>query len=124
MRKVLVVDDNLPSRELVIDILRPLGLELAEARDGTTALAAARDMRPDLVILDLAMPDMDGYAVLDLLRREPEFAGTPVVAVTAHAMPSERAKALAAGFSDFLTKPIRSTELRQRVEAFLHGRSV
>ena len=121
MRRVLVVDDNRPSRELIVDILRPLCLEVVEAPDGTTALAAARGMRPDLVILDLAMPDMDGYAVLNELRHDPDCAGTPVVALTAHAMSGERAKALAAGFSDFLTKPVRSAELRQRVEAFLNG---
>jgi CheY-like chemotaxis protein len=119
MRRVLVVDDNRPSRELIVDILRPLGLEVAEAQDGAAALAAARDMRPDLVLLDLAMPGMDGFAVLNELRRDPGCATTPVVAVTANAMPGERSKALLAGFSDFLTKPVRCAELRQRVEAFL-----
>jgi CheY-like chemotaxis protein len=124
MRKVLVVDDNRPSRELIVDILRPLSLEVAQAPDGATGLAAARDMRPDLVILDLAMPGMDGYAVLDELRHDPEFAATPVMAVTANAMPGDRSKAMLAGFSDFLTKPVRSAELRRRVEVFLNGRPV
>ena len=118
---MLVVDDNRPSRELIVDILRPLSLEVAEAPDGTTALAAARDMRPDLVILDLTMPGMDGFAVLHELRHDPDCARTPVLAVTANAMPGERSKALEAGFSDFLTKPVRSAELRKRVEAFLNG---
>ena len=120
MPKVLVVDDNRPSRELIVDILRPLCVEVAEAPDGTTALAAARAMRPDLVILDITMPGMDGFAVLNELRHDPDLAGTPVLAVTANAMPGERAKALDAGFSDFLTKPVRSAELRRRVEAFLN----
>ena len=120
MAKVLIVDDNRPSRELVVDILRPLSLEVAEAADGFTALAAAREMRPDLVILDLSMPDMDGFAVLDELRRYPHCARTPVLAVTANAMPSERFKALRAGFADFMTKPVRCNELRLRVEALLN----
>jgi CheY-like chemotaxis protein len=124
MRKVLVVDDNRPSRELIVDILRPLSLEVAEAPDGTAALAAARGMRPDLILLDLAMPGMDGFAVLHELRQDPDFARTPVLAVTANAMPGERSKALLAGFSDFLTKPVRSAELRQRVEAFLNDSAV
>ena len=124
MRKVLVVDDNLPSRELIVDILRPLCLEVAEAPDGTTALAAARIMRPDLVILDITMPGMDGFEVLNELRHDPDFAGTPVLAVTANAMPGERAKALEAGFSDFLTKPVHIAELRRRVEAFLNVATV
>jgi CheY-like chemotaxis protein len=124
MPKVLVVDDNRPSRELIVDILRPLALEVAEAPDGATALAVARATQPDLVILDISMPGMDGFAVLDELRRDPDSAGTPVLAVTANAMPGERSKALAAGFSDFLTKPVRSAELRQRVEALLNGSPV
>jgi CheY-like chemotaxis protein len=121
MPKVLVVDDNRPSRELVVDILRPLCLEVAEAADGASGLAVARAMRPDLVILDLTMPGMDGFAVLDELRRDPDCAGTPVLALTANAMPGERSKALLAGFSDFMTKPVRSAELRRRVEEFLNG---
>jgi CheY-like chemotaxis protein len=124
MRKVLVVDDNRPSRELIVDILRPLCLEVAEAPDGTTALAAVRIMRPDLVILDITMPGMDGFAVLNELRHDPDYARTPVLAVTANAMPGERSKALEAGFSDFLTKPVRSAELRRRVEAFLNVTAV
>jgi len=70
------------------------------------------------------MPGMDGFAVLGELRRDPNFARTPVLALTANAMPGERSKALRAGFSDFLTKPVRSTELRQRVEALLNGSCV
>ena len=121
MRKVLVVDDNRPSRELIVDILRPLSLEVAEAPDGTTALAAARAMRPDLVILDIAMPDMDGFAVLNELRKDRDCAGVPVLAVTANAMAGERSKAMLAGFNDFLTKPVRSAELRRRVKTLLEG---
>jgi CheY-like chemotaxis protein len=124
MAKVLVVDDNRPSRDLIVDILRPLCLEVAEAPDGTAALAAARAMRPDLVILDISMPDMDGFAVVKTLRQDPDFAATPVLAVTANAMPGEPAKALQAGFSDFLTKPLRSAELRRRVAALLNDSHV
>lgn len=121
MPKVLIVDDNGPSRELVADILRPLCFEVAEASDGPKALAALHDMRPDLVILDLTMPGMDGFAVLSELRQDPNYAQTPVLAVTANAMPGQQSKALGAGFSDFLTKPLRSAELRRRVEALLNG---
>jgi len=67
------------------------------------------------------MPDMDGFAVLYELRRDPDCARTPVLAVTATAMPGERSKALEAGFADFLTKPVRIAELRQRVEVLLNG---
>jgi CheY-like chemotaxis protein len=124
MRKVLIVDDNRLSRELIVDILRPLRLEVVEAPDGVAALAAARSIKPDLVLLDLAMPGIDGYGVLSDLRRSPENVRMPVVAVTAHAMPGERARALAAGFSDFLTKPVGIVDLRRRVEALLNDSSV
>jgi CheY-like chemotaxis protein len=122
MPKVLVVDDNRPSRELISDILRPMGLEVAEAADGTSGLRAARMMKPDLVILDLAMPGMDGFAVLQELRTDPDCAATPVLAVTANATPGGLARARLAGFTDFMTKPLRIAELRRRVEACLNGR--
>ena len=118
---VLVVDDNRPSRELVVDVLEQLEVEVAEAPDGATALSSARAIRPDLVILDITMPDMDGFAVVRELRRDPLFANLPVLALTANAMPEEPARAMQAGFSDFLTKPVRSAELRRRVEALLRG---
>ncbi len=121
MPKILVVDDNRPSRELIVDILRPLGFEVSEAPDGPSGLRAARALRPDLVLLDLTMPGMDGFAVLRELRSDPDCANIPVMAVTANAMPGERARALLAGFTDFITKPLRSADLRQRVEAFLSG---
>jgi CheY-like chemotaxis protein len=121
MRKVLIVDDNRPSRELAVDILRTLCVEVAEAPDGATGLVTARSMKPDLVILDLSMPGMDGFAVLAELRHDLDFAGTPVLALTANAMPGERSKALLAGFTDYLTKPVRSAVLRRRVEELLNG---
>jgi len=120
MPKVLVVDDNRPSRELILDILRPLAIEVAEAPDGTTALAAARALHPSLVILDISLPDIDGFAVLRELRRHPESARTPVLALTANVMAGEPERALAAGFTDFLAKPVRSAELRRLVETLLN----
>ena len=121
MPKILVVDDNRPSRELISDILRFMGIEVAEAPDGVSGLRAARAMKPDLVILDLAMPGMDGFAVLQQLRADPDCAATPVLAVTANATPGSRGKALLAGFNDFITKPLRSADFRRRVEACLNG---
>jgi CheY-like chemotaxis protein len=121
MHKVLVVDDNRPSRELISDILRPLDVEVAQAADGVSGLRLARLHKPDLVILDLAMPLMDGFAVLRELRQDPDYAGTPVLAVTANAMPGTRAQALLAGFTDFMTKPLRSADVRRRVKECLNG---
>jgi CheY-like chemotaxis protein len=121
MRRVLIVDDNQPSRELISDILRFMDIEVAEAPDGISGLRTARAIKPDLVILDLAMPGIDGFGVLEQLRADPDCAGMPVLAVTANATPGTRAKALLAGFTDFLTKPLRSADLRRQVEACLNG---
>lgn len=123
MPKVLVVDDNRPSRE-ICDILRLMGMEASAASDGISGLSAARTIKPDLVILDLTMPGMDGFEVLQQLRADPESAATPVLAVTANATPRSRTNALLAGFSDFITKPLRSADLRRRVEACLNGSSL
>lgn len=124
MPKVLVVDDNQPSRELICDVLRLMGMEASAASDGISGLEAARAIKPDLVILDLTMPGMDGFAVLQQLRADPESAATPVLAVTANATARNRTNALLAGFSDFITKPLRTVDLRRRVEACLNGSSL
>ncbi len=124
MPKVLVVDDNRPSRELICDIVRLMGIEASAASDGISGLKAARAIKPDLVILDLSMPGMDGFEVLQQLRADPESAATPVLAVTANATPRSRTNALLAGFSDFITKPLRTADLRRRVEACLNGSSL
>jgi CheY-like chemotaxis protein len=119
MIRLLVVDDNRPSRELVADILGAERFEMIEAADGISALAAARANRLDMVILDIALPGMDGLAVARELRQDPLLRELPILALTANAMPGEEERARAAGFSAFLTKPVRSFELRRLVEALL-----
>jgi CheY-like chemotaxis protein len=98
MKKVLVADDNAAGRELVRTVLERCGYEIAEAADGLEALHVARELRPDLIILDLNMPGMDGFGVIRELRRDTEFAATPVLALTASTMHGDRQHALAVGF--------------------------
>ena len=119
MPKILVVDDNAVSRELLRYVLKPLGLEIVEAASGLEALERIAEVHPDLVLLDLDMPGLDGYGVLREMGRKPEWADLRVVAVTAYAMQTDRDKAIAAGFDGYVTKPINAAQVRRYVEDLL-----
>lgn len=119
MKKVLVADDKATSRELVRTVLEKSGYTVVEASDGIEALRNARESKPDLIILDLHMPGLDGFAVVQELRRDRELAVTPVMALTASAMHGDRERAIAAGFTGYISKPISLSVLRSEVERLL-----
>lgn len=119
MKVILVADDKASSRELVRTVLEHSGYRVVEAVDGEDAVRRAIDLEPDLVLLDLHMPNLDGFGAIEKLRAVPRFAATPVVALTASAMREDRERALAAGFTGFVTKPIRLADLRGEVERLL-----
>lgn len=123
MKKVLIADDKATSRELIRTVLEGTGYEVAEANDGIEALRCARESKPDLVILDLHMPGLDGFGVLAELRRDQNFASTPIMALTASAMQGDRERAITAGFDSYVSKPIPLTTLRQEVERLLTANS-
>jgi CheY-like chemotaxis protein len=110
--RVLIVDDSLVSRELIRDILEPNGHEVIEAEDGVVALRKIEEERPDVVLLDIEIPGLDGYQVIQRLRRDSRFANLRVAAFTAYAMKDTRENAIAAGFDDYITKPVRPAVLR------------
>jgi two-component system, cell cycle response regulator DivK len=110
-RKILVVDDNRDNRELVVKILRRHGYRLTEAVDGEEALVMAVAEPPDLILMDISLPGLDGYEVTRRLRAMAACRDIPVIALTAHAMKGDREKALAAGCCDYITKPINVREL-------------
>jgi two-component system, cell cycle response regulator DivK len=118
-RLILIADDRPSSRELLRTVLERSGYEVIEAEDGEMAVERARSGRPDLILLDLQMPKLDGYAALALLRGDPEFARTPVLALTASAMRGDREKILEAGFTDYLSKPAGTEALREAVARLL-----
>jgi CheY-like chemotaxis protein len=118
VKTVLVADDNAAGRELVRTVLESCGYKITEAAD-LEALRAARDLRPDLIILDLNMPGMDGFELIRQLRRDTEFAVTPVLALTASAIQGDRQHAIDAGFTDYMSKPIGPRQLRIEVERLL-----
>jgi CheY-like chemotaxis protein len=119
MIKVLVADDNPEGRELLREVLQSEDCQVLEAADGKEALDRTRLSRPDVVLLDLQMPVMDGFSVLQQLRQDPRCATLPVAAVTAYAMRGDRERALAAGFDDYITKPIHPASLRHSIERLL-----
>ena len=119
MIKVLVADDNPVSRELIREVLGSDDCQVLEAADGKEALERARLTHPDVVLLDVQMPVMDGFSVLHQLRQDPRCASLPVAAITAYAMRGDRERALAAGFDDYITKPIHPAGIRNSVERLL-----
>jgi CheY-like chemotaxis protein len=124
MKKVLVADDKATSRELVRTVLEKSGYSVAEASDGMEALKNAREWKPDLIILDLYMPGLDGFGVIQELRRDRDFATTPVMALTASAMQGDRERAFAAGFTGYVAKPISLSVLRIEVKRLLEKNHV
>jgi two-component system cell cycle response regulator DivK len=120
MSRVLVADDNDASRELIREVLELSGYDVIETADGQDAVSRARENAPDLVLVDIQMPRLDGYGVLRELRADPRLSGLPVVALTAFAMQGDRERALAAGFDGYITKPVDIAALRQEIKKRLN----
>ena len=121
-RLVLVVEDNEKNLKLVRDILRYEGFDVMEARTAEDGVALATERLPDLVLMDVQLPGMDGVEALRRLRRRSATASMPVVAVTALAMKDDRVRLLEAGFDGYLEKPISARDLGDQVREFLDGR--
>jgi two-component system cell cycle response regulator DivK len=117
--RVLVVEDNAKNLKLVKDVLQYAGYEVVVAETGERALELVAEMTPDLVLMDLQLPGMDGTATMRRLRQLPRTKHVPVVAVTAFAMQADRDKALVNGFDGFIEKPISVRGLQGEVERFL-----
>jgi CheY-like chemotaxis protein len=118
-KNVLVADDKATGRELVRTVLEDRGYLVHEASDGIEALEVAHRVLPDLIILDLHMPGLDGFGVIKELRLDPTFVHTPVVALTASAMQGDKQRAFAAGFTGYICKPVSLRVLRAEVERLL-----
>jgi two-component system, cell cycle response regulator DivK len=119
MKTILIADDKATGRELVRTVLEKSGYSVIEAADGPEALQLAREALPDLIILDLHMPNIDGFGVIQRLRSDAKFQETPVVALTASAMQGDRERAMSLGFTGYITKPIRLGALRNEIERLL-----
>lgn len=118
-KKILVVEDNPDNRILITDVLTSLDYETVVAVDGEEGVDAARQEVPDLILMDLSLPKMDGWTATGHIKANPDLAHIPVIALTAHAMVGDREKALAAGCDDYISKPIDLRELANKLQEYL-----
>jgi len=121
MAKILLVEDNEDNREALVRRLERRGFELVVAGDGLRAVALAAAEKPDVVLMDMNLPELDGWEATRRIKAAPETAALPVIALTAHAMAGDRDKALAAGCVDYHTKPVEFPRLLAQIEAILKG---
>jgi CheY-like chemotaxis protein len=120
--KILVVEDNAFNRDLIQRFLEPEGFAVVVAHDGADGLARANSEQPDLVLMDMSLPVVDGWEATRRLKANPATARIPVIALTAHAMIGDREKALDAGCDDYDTKPIDIDRLLAKIRALLSAR--
>lgn len=122
-RNILAIEDNDQNMYLVTFLLERNGHKVTPARSGREGIELASRDRPDLILLDIQLPEMDGYAVARELRSNPELRDVPIIAVTSYAMAGDRERALAAGCTGYIEKPINPDTFRDQVERFLSGLS-
>jgi two-component system, cell cycle response regulator DivK len=121
MPKLLLVEDNEESRDGLSRHLRRKGFEVAVAVDGQQGIEAARAAAPDLILMDMSLPVLDGWEATRQLKADARTRHIPVIALTAHAMAGDREKAMQAGCDEYDTKPIESARLLGKIEALLGG---
>ncbi len=119
MPKILLVEDNEMNRDMLSRRLEKRGYTLAIAVDGGAGVALAKSELPDLILMDMSLPVLDGWDATRQVKADPATAKIPIIALTAHAMESDRQKALAAGCDDFDTKPVELNRLLLKIEELL-----
>jgi len=121
--KILIVEDNEENRDALSRRLQRRGFEVCVAADGKQGVAAALAERPDLVLMDMNMPEMDGWEATRRIKAAAEMHTVPVIALTAHALEGDRDRALQAGCADYHTKPVDFPKLLEQIEALLRPAS-
>ena len=119
MTKILLIEDNEMNRDMLSRRLAMRGFDVVVAIDGSSGAAAATTEQPDLILMDVSLPDIDGFEVTRLLRAQPATASIPVIALTAHTMETDRLRAAEAGCQDYDTKPVDLTRLLAKITALL-----
>lgn len=119
MMTVLIVEDNERNMRLMRLLLKPLGYHLLEASDGREALATLEETTPDIILVDIQLPDVDGLEITRRLRQQERFATTPIVALTAYAMPGDREMFLRAGCTGYVAKPIDTRAFPAIIASYL-----
>jgi len=120
---ILIVEDNEKNRKLVRDVLTFTGYRLAEAETGEDGVRLAKELRPDLILMDIQLPGINGITALGQIRDDPAIGQTPVIAVTASAMTHDRQKIMAAGFNGYQSKPINVKDFLAAVRAMLEQKT-
>ena len=121
MPKILIVEDNEENSDSLSRRLQRRGFAVVTAADGRAGVAATQSEKPDLVLMDMNMPEMDGWEATRQIKAAPETAGLPVIALTAHAMSGDRERALKTGCADYHTKPVEFSKLLAQIEALLQA---
>ena len=119
MAKVLLVEDNEMNRDMLSRRLARKGFQVVVAKDGLEGVSMAVSETPDIILMDMSLPEIDGWEATRRLKAAPETAATPIVALTAHAMASDREKAMDAGCDDFDTKPVEFSRLLEKMANLL-----
>ena len=119
MPKILLVEDNEMNRDMLSRRLERRGFQVVVAVDGQQGVDLAQAEKPDLILMDMSLPVLDGWEATRRLKGAPETRGIPIIALTAHAMAGDRAKALEAGCDDYDTKPIELPRLLEKIDALL-----
>ena len=119
MPRILIVEDNEENRDALSRRLKRRGFDVVIATDGVRGVAAARAERPDLILMDMNLPELDGWEATRQLRAGEETRSIPVIALTAHALSGDRERALAAGCTDYHTKPVELPKLLEQIESIL-----
>jgi two-component system, cell cycle response regulator DivK len=120
MAKILIVEDNEMNRDMLSRRLIRRGYEVVMAIDGEQGINAAKSECPDLILMDMSLPVVDGWEATRRLKAEPQTRGIPIIGLTAHAMSGDREKVIKAGCDDYDTKPVELPRLLQKIEVLLH----
>jgi CheY-like chemotaxis protein len=123
MPKILLVEDNEMNRDMLARRLEKRGYTVVIAVDGQNGVALARSEKPDLILMDMSLPIIDGWEASRQLKADPAMAPIPIIALTAHAMAEDREKALAAGCNEYETKPVDLANLLAKIEVLLRPRA-
>jgi CheY-like chemotaxis protein len=118
---LLLVEDNEDNRIIYSTVLRHVGYEVVEAHDGQQAIDLARSVRPDLILMDISIPRIDGWEATKILRNDPETREIPIIALTAHALADDRERATAIGFTAYLAKPVEPRAVVAEVKRWIGG---
>jgi len=118
-KRILVVEDQPDNRQIIRDMLADTGYEIAEAENGEEALAAIAKARPDLILMDIQLPIMDGYAATRRIKTDPALKSIPIIAVTSYALSGEEKKAREAGCDDYVPKPYSPRQLLAKIRQYL-----